>query len=340
MKKIFFAGNEGFAILTVVFVMVVFAILGVATVSIISTSSQTAMDEELTQQAISVANAGVSYTAETLSGVADWSTQTGVTKTFGPGSFTTTITCADPCTSVTVRSDGTVGGITRSAQQSLTQGSGLADAFTDAFYSGNNISSGGSSSGVINGDVTAKGTVTAGGGLEINGATNQNDPDAAVPQPIWSYWQSVANTTISGSYTFPSGTYSGIYYITGDVGFSTNVTLNGTIATLGSVSFGSNSNIHITATLPNPAIIAGGSVTFTGTSDSTISGYIFTVSTLTMTGNSDVDVTGGMIAGEDITLIGNTDANVTFTSPGDTVPGFTGGEGAEPMTFGTWQEVS
>lgn len=318
--------------------MVVFGFLAIATVAIITGSSQTSTDEYLSQQALHVANAGVSYTAKKLSSIPNWSGETGFTMTFGAGSFTISY-LSKTATTATIRSDGAVGGITRSIEQQLTKGSGQATAFQNAIYANQNIVAEGSSSGSITGPVSAGGSLSNSSDVQFPDDVRQNDSGVQIPEPDWSYWQNAADSVINNNYTFDAGTYNGIYFIDGNVNFSGNVTLNGTLISTGSVSFTGSTNINITATQPNPAIIAMGNVTFAGTSDVSIQGFIVTLGDLTMTGSSDVDVNGGMIAGGDITFSGNTESEVVYTPVQGTVPGFTGGEGNQPIIFNQWREV-
>ncbi|HPQ81828.1 MAG TPA: hypothetical protein PLZ86_08935, partial [bacterium] len=262
------------------------------------------------------------------------------TEAFGPGSFTVTFP-SQTGSSAVVLSEGTVQGITRSIEVGLSRGGGSL-AFTKAFQTEGDITMEGSTSGEIEGDILAGGDIDNSSSVVVDGDEESGSVEAATPEPIWSYWQSIATTTISGNYNFPSGTYSGVFYIDGNVTFSKNVTINGTVVSRGSVTLSGNENITITAVPPNPAIIAEGAVLFSGTSDVTINGWVITLSTLTMTGNTGVESNGGFIAAGDVTFTGNSDIDVSFVAPtsgGEEVPGFIGLAGSSPILFGTWREV-
>jgi type II secretory pathway pseudopilin PulG len=327
--------QRGFAIFTVVFVVVIFAILGIAAVALITGSTRMMSDEYHTQQALDVAQAGLAYTAEQLADDDNWSDNTGFTMSFGPGSFTITF-LAQAENSATVRSDGTVEGITRSVKQEFGEGD-LPKAFTKAIYTEGEIDVDGSATGDIDGDVSAGGGVDEGEGVDFDGDVDEGNPDAEVPTPDWSYWQSIADSVIGSNYNFGSGTYTGIYYITGNVSISSDVTINGTIIARGNVGISGGSNITISATAPNPAIIAEGSVLFSGATGLTINGWVFSMDTVTFTGNTDIEVTGGFTAQGDVTFTGNTDADVDFDESYAPTDGFDGGE----MTVGSsnWEEV-
>lgn len=330
--------KSGLAVLTAIFMMVVFAIMGIATVAIMTGSSKTSADEYLSQQALHVADAGVAYTAKTLAAIPDWSTETGFTKNFGAGSFTI-VYVSQAATTATLRSSGTVGGITRSIEQQLQKGGGLSNAFQHALYTTEDINVESTSSGNVSGPVSAGGSVEDDGELEFDSNPNQNDPNVELPTPDWSYWQSQAETVVSGNHNFASGTYNGDYFVNGNVNFNKDVTLNGSIIARGDVNLSGNSNIHINPVQPNPAIIAEESVLFSGMSDVWIAGFIFSLSTITMTGNSGIDVNGGMIAQGDINFSDNTGADISYAPVSGIVPGFSGGEGTEPIIFLQWKEV-
>ena len=334
------SNRRGFAVVTVIFIATIFSVLGMTAVAMLSGSAKKASDEYSSQQAFNVAEAGVAYVSNVLAADADWSDNPPITMAFGPGSFTVTFP-AKSSTSATVRSDGTVQGIVRSIEIGMSKGGGSLD-FTKAFYTEGDIEMSGSSSGTIEGDILAGGTIDNSSTVVVNGDEEASSDQASIPNPIWSYWQALATTTISGNYNFPSGTHSGIFYVDGDVTFSKNVMLNGTLIARGSVTMAGNENIVITAVSPNPAIIAEGAILFSGTSDVVINGWVITLSTLTMTGTTGVSASGGFIAAGDVTFTGNSDTNVSFVAPtagGETVPGFIGISGSSPILFGTWREV-
>lgn len=363
-KIMFFKQCDGFAVLMVMFVVMVFAALGMAAVGELSGSSQMFIDEYTSQQAFHVADAGLSYETLALAGDTDWSDNSGHTNAFGPGSFTISYS-SQTSSSATVRSDGTVGGITRSVSQSFTKEGGDLVALDAAIYTEHNVEASGQGVVTANGNVyagdsaiasgqghldingdlsTLNGVSTSGQGqIDVSGDTVSNYSSISVPTPDWDYWQSHATTVVSGNMNFDSGTYNGNYYITGNVSISSqaDVVINGTLVLRGSMTMSGQSQIDIHPTSGQPAIIAEGNVFLSGQNDTMIDmdGWIFTLGTATLSGQSDFDILGGIVGEDGVNLSGQGAVNVTHQS-GSLASGFLGGEtGSEDVAYGTWQEV-
>ena len=327
-------GAGGFSLLTVIFIVVVFGVLGTAAVALVTGSGSMLVDEYHSQQAFDVAQAGLHVVAKELVDDTDWSDNSTVTGTFGSGTFVVTYLDQTPKTAA-VRSDGTVAGITISTSQALTAG-GIA-AFMSAIYTEQNVNMTGSTSGDIYGGVSAGGGIDPGDVVFHDEAASDNE-DAAMPTPDCAYWQGIADYTIAGNFSFEAGTYDGIYYITGDVAIQSNVLLKGTIITRGKVTMNGSSNVTITATAPNPAILAEGTIKINGSANVNITGFVISLSDIMTTGNTDLTAVGGFVSAGDITLTGNTDIDLSYSdtyAPGD---GFSGGEMSE-MTISDWREV-
>lgn len=333
------SNRRGFAILTVVFVMVVFAILGIAAVALITGSAQMMTDEYRSQQAFDVAEAGVAYMAEQLENDNDWSDNTGVTVNFGPGSFTITY-LHKTATTATIRSDGAVEGITRSVKQEFSSGGGTPKAFKTVFYTEQRVTVGGSSSGDIYGPVSAGSEVNSASGIVFHGEVEANNTSASLPTPNWGHWQTVADRTISGNYTFTAGTYSGIYYITGNVTFRSGVTINGTIISRGRVTANNQSNISVIAAVPNPAIFAADRITFSGITGLALRGWVMSQAEVRFTGNANVTGVGGIASKGDIIFTGNSNVGITYDDAyAPAALGYTGGETEEGVDYVLWEET-
>lgn len=351
----------GFAVLMVVFAVVIFAMLGTAAVALVAGSSQGMGDEYHAAQAFDVAQAGLERIALELKDDTDWSDNASVTRSFGPGSFTVTFP-AQTASSATVRSVGTVQGISAALTEDLARGS--AAAFDAALYTEGNISASGQGLVTVGGDAvtggqasasgqghldidgdldTRLGTSTSGlGVIDVTGDTTTGYTTADVPDPDWSYWQSGA-TIHSGNWSFSgmgSYTYSGVHYVSGNFSMSgqANVMINGTLVVAGTVSQSGQSVLNIHPTSPNPAIIAGGNVTLSGQGSTAVSygGYLYSGGTLTLSGQGDMAVSGGLIGMTGVTLSGQ--GAVTVMHEGGTPLGFIGGEGSG-IEVSDWEET-
>jgi len=329
----------GFVFLSVVFIIVAFTILGAGAVALITGSASSMQDEYLSQKAFDLANAGLAYEAEQLENDSDWSDNTGYTKAMDPGQFEISYISqgTDQCK---VKSVGTVGIISRAVQQTISRGGG-PKAFSSAMYTEGEIDVGGSSSGDVQGPCSAGGSIDEDEGVTFHDSIEENNPDAEVPAVDWAHWQALADTVISGNHNFSAGTYSGVYYITGNVGFTSDVTFNGTIVSTGKVTINGASNVAITATAPNPAIIAKGTITLNGNTNLVILGFIITMADAKMTGNQDLTLTGGVVAQDEIEVSGNVVIDVTYDenwAPSTT--GFIGGEGGgSGENLEDWEET-
>jgi len=338
------AKQGGFAILAAVFVLVIFAVLGMAAVSLIAGSAGMVLDEVRSQQAFDLANAGLEFEAEQLEGDSDWSDNTGYTKSFGPGSFTISYV-SQAQKQATVRVDGTVGGITRSVQQDFQYQGSLPVAFTVATYSQGDMRARNQGTIDVDGDSNLGGSVIEDnqGDVDISGASTENNPSADIPAPDASYWLSVADHVIYGNYRFNSGTYNGIYYITGRARVQSNdsVTINGTIAAVGNVIFRNQSATVITAASGNPAIVTGGRVLVRDQAQVDIFGWIVAMNDFLVRDQGDVDIVGGVTAANGIQARNQGDLAVEFDenrAPG--TDGFTGGEGGGGGGGGGMQETN
>lgn len=128
--------NKGFALIVAIFVVVVFAVLGVVAVSLLSGESIMALRDLHGIQALELAEAGLKYTlAAKLTGDADWSDNTGFTKNLSPGYFTVSYTY-NATNRVTLQITGVVSGVSRTIQSTVRRG-GLPGAFGYGIYSAN-----------------------------------------------------------------------------------------------------------------------------------------------------------------------------------------------------------
>ena len=325
---------RGFSLMTVIFVMFAMSVVGVAAVSLISSTSTMVEDEYRTQQAFDVAQAGVQYVANILREDSNWSDNVGATKAFGSGSFTVTF-LAQTFNTATIRSDGTVDGITRSVTQGMEI---VTAAFNNMVYTEGDIVVSGSTSGDVYGPTQAGGAIDTGGGVTFHDSASSNDATVDAPDVDWSYWQGVATSTISGSHSFLAGTHSGIYYIDGNVTINSDTVINGTIVATGKVTLASASNITIASTAPNPAIVAGDDVTISGSTNVSITGFIVSMASIILSGDTEMTGIGGFVAVEDVNFGGSSVIDLTYSAEYAPSNGFIGGE-SSGLVLSSWREI-
>ena len=345
-RKPFKGFPHGFALPVAIFVMVAFAAIGTATVALIAGSARVGDDEMLAQQAFGVAEMGLAYTAEQLGADTNWADNAGTVKPAGAGSFTTTF-LAKTSGTATVQSIGTVGGVSATVKADFA--TGTPAAFLNTLYAEENIETTGSSTGVIHGSSVAGGVYSHTGTsyMTFDGTTDFNHSAASVPAADWSYWKGIAIYDLSGNYSFPAGTYSGIYYVSGNVSVtgSKTVVLNGSIIARGDVSFSGSSNVTIHAQGTNPAIVSEGDIGVTGSANLTIDGWVVAYDDIDLAGSANViNCTGGFATTGEFRHTGSGSFSVTYDA--DRIPpvGFPGGEpsggggGSSGPVLSNWRE--
>lgn len=219
----------------------------------------------------------------------------------GEGVYTVRVTEDDDI--YTLASTAAAHEITMTIKQSLTIGSGvLPDAFKYAIYVGGKIDDKDAVNPIITGD-------------QVEGGT-------ALPVVDFPYFKSIAGQgqDITGNYTFSdkgSGTdYSGVWFIGGKVIIESNVTIEGSIIATGSINMRGNKNISITATLPNPALVAYGNIDLKESEDVTIFGIAYAGADTK--GNFDIkdainlNITGTVIAGGNFDLKESVNTTITY----------------------------
>ncbi len=180
-----------------------------------------------------------------------------LTGTLGTGSYSVVVT-GPVSNTYTLTSTGTFGVINRTIQQTVVVK--LAGTFDALATVDNNI-------------LTSQAT-----NLVLTGELRDHAPNL---QPNVNFTYYYNNTPVAqrkvGDYTFPAGTYSGLWYVSGTATISSNVTINGTLVAGNQISCVNKSNVTINPTgLTHTALIAGQTIDFGRTSNLTITkGIIF-----------------------------------------------------------------
>ncbi|MFA4967315.1 MAG: hypothetical protein WC624_03750, partial [Candidatus Margulisiibacteriota bacterium] len=128
--------NKGVTLLATVFIIVMFAILGMVAVSLMSGENLLAYRDYNSIRAFHLAGAGLNYTISySLADDDDWSNNSGFSKNLSPGSFSVEYIYRSK-KNCTVKITGVVGDVSRSITVSIKK-SGLPDAFSYGIYASN-----------------------------------------------------------------------------------------------------------------------------------------------------------------------------------------------------------
>jgi len=335
--------KKGF-ISIVLFFLIIAVCLAVMPI-IMSTRSYQAIDEP--EKAFYIAESGIKYYAQhDLKSDTDWTNNAGIGPvTFGGGTFTIEIVDlypADPTKyadkeKIIVRSTGTVTvgtqNFNRVIERTITTG---FDAFDGAMYGEGPISI--DHNGTVNGDIVSSGTVTIDHDeWDVNGDILENQAAVDIPDVKWAYWQGMAGANVitppTGTYEFTGDSYTGVYYVNGNVTISkNNMNFQGTIVATGDISITGNGATYQAAT-GNPAFISGNNFLAQNVNNIQVTGAIYAANNLTINiiAAQGGTITGSLVFGGICTI--NQANNSTFNiDPNASSAGFTGGAGGTKLS--------
>jgi len=321
--------NKGISVAGVIAIMLILSLLGIVGVSLLGSTSSLGLDYMQSQQVFYIAEAGREWYIEQIQADNNWSDNASSgdkgPKNFANGSFT--ITVSDCQTdSLDMVSTAVLTGYENQALQRVVSchvERGIPDAFNYALYVGGNITSQGADNFTVTGE-------------QAEGVTN-------FPSVNFFYYQSIADHVISGNHTFASGTYSGVWYVDGNVTVNSNVAINGSIISTGNIDMNHNENITITAVSPNPALIAEGNFQFQDSDHITITGLIYVGANLSgnflMQKAEDINFTGSVLVAGNFNLQNSEDVNITYdeSTLDGLPPGLSGGSSS--VVASGWKEV-
>ena len=307
MKKIKTTSNKGFILIAVVFVMVTSILMMSLYINITLNEKALSVRDYHEKQVFWLAEAGLEKSlnaaidAPSLLTDSQYWVNNFTDVPLGVGTYTVRVT--EDSGVHTFASTATAHEITMTIYQSAgIDTDSLSDLFSYVIYVGGKIDDKGATNLTVTGD-------------QMEGATD-------LPTVNFSYFKGVADAgqDISGNYTFsdqgPGTDYSGVWFVDGGVIVESDVTIDGSIIATGAIEMRGNSNITITATSPNPALVANGNIDFKNTLNVTIFGLIYAGAD--MEGNLDVkeavnlNITGVIIAGGNFDLKDSDSATITY----------------------------
>jgi len=258
--------GNGFALLTVIFILLVFTSIIVGLISTFSSSTKMAVYEKRYKQAFYIAEAGRAFGIKTLSNYSDFTQSMGfpITQNFNGGQFT--LTTSNPQTkSITLNVLGTINleGITYKREISSSVGLvwwGAANPYSIYSTNGGAGTTQIGNNAVINGDLygfaninignnaVVNGSATSGGNITGGTVTGTRDSNAAAPVTPPTLDTSSYDADIAIAATYPAGNQT----------FSGAVNLGGNYYVHGNVTFGNSTAVSVT---PPAKVVATGSVT-------------------------------------------------------------------------------
>ncbi|OGW85134.1 MAG: hypothetical protein A3C35_03180 [Omnitrophica bacterium RIFCSPHIGHO2_02_FULL_46_11] len=339
--------EKGFVLLLTLVLMVTLSALAGSLILSLTTNFRNASFQTNDAKAFWLGEAGISDVIKRLKNneltIANGATDSTSMQNIAFGSGTYSVTIARNGTTYTLTSTGTVDSQSRQVVQSVVVGTGASPAFSYVQHSERNLNFN-NSTGTVTGNVSVGNNLQNSGGITFVGTVTQ-DSAVATPTVNTASYQAIANTVVTVTKTFTAGTYSGIWYVTGNVTIQSNVTINGTVISSGGhITFANNAtNITVTPSTGYPALVAAASnkdVVGTRNSSLSISGLIYAGRDISFNRNSGT-FAGTMIAGRDILLRNLIPLNVTYASEILTSPPpyFSGGGGTTVTKNKDWNEI-
>ncbi|OGC07219.1 hypothetical protein A3H38_03320 [candidate division WOR-1 bacterium RIFCSPLOWO2_02_FULL_46_20] len=315
--------RNGFGLLTIVFIILVFSVLAIGLVSFMVSETNVTVKEYHYTKAFHVAQAGQNFAAQHLAAYPDWIVDMGLplARSFAGGTFAISSTqeSGDQITIVSVglvTREGKTYSSTISAAYSISAGSGLTHNFDYALYSG--PAGGGATlriqgSAQIFGDFYYNGPIRLGGSasqqggtiystsLVLDGTATYDSWEAATPvdMPIWdntSYEAILATSTQSASSTLALGwgnvlNLAGGVHIYRDITIGWGATVNGpgTLVATGNPSGNGDINLNYGAGIgAGVRFVAERDFTYSGGSNLTIPIEVYVKRNLIVTNNLTV----------------------------------------------------
>ncbi len=277
--------KDSFALLSLIFVLLVLTVLGVGIVFMFISGGRSAVDTTRYDKAFYLANGGGNFAAKKIFGLSNWSGSVGLPMSMRLAEGAFTVTAVNPsATSITLRSTGIVTyegkSYSRTVSAMLTKESSNWQN-TNVLYWGGGGSGSGTSTILNNvnivGDITANSNIVIGNNVvgdsiyasgTISGSTGgmsgtleSHAPMPSTPPTLdTSYYTNqlaIAATYASGNANWNSQVISGFTYINGNLTVTSNKNITtataATVVATGTITFNSNVTIG-----KNITFIAGG----------------------------------------------------------------------------------
>ncbi|MBL7170471.1 MAG: hypothetical protein ISS46_00545 [Candidatus Omnitrophica bacterium] len=328
--------ESGVVFITALVMMLILLSLGMSYLVIARTRARIASNQRAVLKAFYIAEAGLEEAIDELFTDSGWGV--GFTnESFGGGTYNVFLTGSQGET-IEITSRGTFGGASRTirAEVLVINPANLSEWIGSAGTGGGNVDFSGSS-GTISGVVVVKGDFEAGDMDTDDARIIEDFSDLPVIEVYLDSYKTIADHVAEEdkgkdkdkdgdeeTFTppFKSGeTYTGVYYIKGDVVIESNVTIYGTVVAEGDVNINAT-NVIIEAEGDSeeewnpvegyPAIIADGTINMDGMTNSSITGLVYATDDVKMDGTSGVTFEGGLIVGKDLAAKDGEDLSISY----------------------------
>lgn len=301
--------KNAFILVVAIFFVVVFASVGVIAVSMLSTGSFSALRDLNGNKALNIAEGGIRFTiAASLISSSDWTTAAAYSKNIGGGSFSVTY----PQTAknqVTIKSQGTINGITRTVQAIVTRPTSTSPKdFGYGMFAGNQgggpliVQNSAKVDGdfYYNGDVIMKNSSTLVNGTLISKSlTLQNFATCASWEPLPvppiappsfepTYYNNLLNETTKSASSALNLSNSSVLNLNGQTLYYTSITISGSARINGPGTLVSKGNF----TAQNSSII-GDQIRIIAAGDTMFSNSVQVGNSVEVISADDVSISNG-----------------------------------------------
>lgn len=304
-------------------------------------------------KALWLAEAGLQKAFYTLQNdVSYQNSPTNISGTLGSGTYS--VSCVTNASVYAFTSIGTVGVMRRIITHSMAF---VSSALVRAIHADGSTLDFDNSTGVINGNVSCNVQIKNYSGMTINGVITEGFPMIR-PTLDFDYYKNLAIAT--GQYdnnakTFASGTYSGVWYVKGQVTIGSGAIINGSVIGDSSISFdkaAANVQISPDPLFNYPALAAKQNISTSasgtggdkiGLKNSTINGLVLAQANITFNWIVNSTVNGTILSGNNMTMANGT--GITLNYNGDIfapmTPGFAYSPGGSSSVVSQkdWNEI-
>lgn len=315
-------GEKGIVLILTFIIMITLTTIIASFLFMVSVQTTGSGYDIASHKALWLADAGLQKALYTLKNDTNYqTTPTTISNSLGEGTYSVSATKVGSI--YTFTSTGTVLSLQRQIQVSASLTSSVlarsihADGSTVDFTG---------STGVINANISCHVQVRNYGGLTINGTVTESYP-MINPSLDFDYYKSLAQTagqSVTGSKTFQNGTYTGVWYVTGQVTIGDNAIINGSVFSDSSIQFADRANnFQLTPSpLTNyPALVAKNNISTSATGapgsriglqNSTINGLVLAQNNITFDNFKDSTINGTVLAGSNFTMQDSSGVTVNY----------------------------